>query len=160
MRKFSSNNKGQMQLLEVILVAGMLLVALYFVRGVDISAQTSVENENKLDELGDTILESLAAKPSPYSYYNSLLALYISSSSYYSIFENYVSTVLPEGTIFKIDKIDMTEFTHNPTASLDDVTTNIYTPDIWLGEEARVSRLVLVGDTVYKVVLSMWINVG
>jgi len=152
------NNDAQMQLLEVILVAGMLFVALYFVRGIDIVSNTNVESDNKLQDLGNSILESLSAQSSSYSYYNSLLAYYADYDN--GGFANYVRAVLPEGTIFKITSIDMTNLTKNIDATISSSTETIYDPDLWLGEEARASRLVVIGDRLYDIVLYMWFNTG
>jgi hypothetical protein len=158
MRKI--DNQGQMQMLEVILVSGMLLLALFFVKTIEISAISSVEKENKLEALGISILDSLSGEADPSEEYSSILARYISSGSYYDDFSDYVYEVLPDGTIFRIIKIDMTNFVHDADATPEGCTYTIYDPPYWVDEEARASRIVVADGIVYEVILMMWFNAG
>jgi len=152
------DNDAQLQVLEVILVAGMLLISVYFIRGIDIVSQSNVEKENKLESMGDSLLESLAAQPDSNGRYNSLLAYYCRVGT--SSFANYVEQVLPEGTIFKIERIDLTRLVTNQETTIKDATFEIYSPDIWFDDDAKSSRICVVDGTVYRIVLSMWFNSG
>jgi len=51
------NNSAQIHVLEVIVVAGMLLMSLYFVRVFDVSSSITTTEENELEILGNGILK-------------------------------------------------------------------------------------------------------
>ena len=68
------NKKAQIHILEVIIVAGMLFTALYFVRGLTTSTYSSVHEPNLLKIRADTALSTL--DNDPYSGYHTRLTKY------------------------------------------------------------------------------------
>ena len=76
------NNSGQVHLLEIILMSGILLMALYFISGFEAPTHSTIGKENSLESLGGGILKSLDGVPDPgdengEQYYSSLLARYV-----------------------------------------------------------------------------------
>ena len=75
------NNSAQMNVLEVIIVSGILIVGLYFVRGMEFSSRSVGETENQLEVLGESILNNIASRPDNYEGYSSALSRYISNKA-------------------------------------------------------------------------------
>ncbi len=158
------NNNGQMQLLEVILVAGMVLISLFFVRSLNISLQTStVERENKLEQIGDSILESLASRDSSNGDYSELgyyIKYFLETGRFKWDFEDYIELSLPSDSLYTIYIVNMTNFSFNPHSGIDNHLEYIYSPDYWIVEEACSSRIVVVDGFVYEIYLGLWFNIG
>ena len=150
-------NKAQVHILEVIIVAGMLLMALYFVKSFDFSPRSVVAKENKLESIGISILEGLESIPDPDEEHSSLLARYLSEPDKYSYdLSNYTSDNLPIGTLFRITRINVSylhDHVNNPIPS--EYIKNIHNSDIWIGEESIASRIVVIDGSVYEIILSM-----
>ena len=151
------NDSAQMNVLEVIIVAGILIAGLYFVRGMEFSARSVEENENQLESLGESILNNLASTPDPSDEYSSMLAKYISSTAQYANFTDDINNTFPTGTLYKVERVDMSKMFHE-NAALENCTGTIYEPVVWVQDESRVSRIVVSDGTVYEVVISLWFN--
>jgi len=151
------NNSAQMNVLEVIIVSGILIVGLYFVRGMEFSSRSVGETENQLEVLGESILNNIASRPDNYEGYSSALSRYISNKDHYSNFTDEINSTFPLGTLYKLEKVDMSKMFHENLAIIN-CTETIYEPPVWIQDEARVSRLVVSDGTVYEVVITLWFN--
>ena len=155
------DDKAQLHVLEVIIVAGLLFVSLYFVESMDVSYYSASDKENKLETLGRGILLGLEAQPDPSGKWDNLLTSYISNENLgHSRFESYVSSILPEGALFRINIVNMSKFFHNSSASRETCTLANLGTSIWFEEEACITRIVVVGNIVYELTLSIWYNSG
>lgn len=171
MRKI--NDSAQWQLVEVILVAGILFTAMYLVRSSNITVYKSIEEEKTLQTQANEALESIAAQPAPAGKDNhNLLSYYV---QYYV--ENGVDDGLEEeiknffqsksNIEFKIEIIDITTSKEDDQKSLEDCTYNINTPVFWVEDgSCSANRIVVVDkpfknvdEFVYEVVLSLWYNI-
>ena len=154
-----------MQLIEVILTAVMIFLALYFVKVLDFPTQTDIVKDNVLQSYGDSVLESLASLPDDETgEYNSLLAYYTdlssSSSLVYLDFKDDIDSRLPEDIIYKVFKINITKLHDEPNEPIENCKTDLITPTYWLNEESRSYRIVVINGYVYEVVLCLFFNVG
>lgn len=165
MRKM--NDSAQWQLIEVVLVAGMLFAAMYLVRSASITVYKSIEEENPLKAQGYDALESLASQPPPDGFsdeYHSLLEYYIIENPPDEL-ENSIKELFPSDVNFKVILIDMTELKDDQTKTMEyylDPTNNppLVNSDYWIEEGACVSNRIVQHDgNVYKVVLMLWYNV-
>jgi len=155
------NNSAQIHVLEVIIVAGMLLMSLYFVRSFEFTPNISTTQENELKVLGNGILKSIEGVPDNQGNYPSLLARYVSDVSnneFIDEFKDYVNRSIPEGTLYQISRINITKLSQHPERSIKDNTiTDILTPEIVkVGKEAISSRIVVIDGFVYEVELMMF----
>ena len=151
------NNSAQMNVLEVIIVSGILIIGVYFVRGMEFSSRSVEETENQLEVFGDSILNNLAATADSDQEYPSLLTKYISSPDYYDDFTDAINNTFPTGTIYKVERVDLSKMFHE-NAPIENCTETIYEPPVWVEDEGRVSRIVVSDGTVYEVVISVWFN--
>lgn len=160
------NDRAQMNVLEAVIVVGMLFLTLYFVSAMDVSSHTSVEEENSFEILSRGILKSLGEANDPTG--NNLLAKYINdiengpdniSRESRNRLRNYISSVFPKGTVFTILKVNYSKIIHNASASLSDCETYIG-PNygFWMEDAARASRIVVVNGFVYEIIISVWFN--
>jgi len=151
------NNSAQIHVLEVIIVAGMLLMSLYFVRVFDVSSNITTTGENELEILGNGILTSLEGVPDNLEQYPSLLARY-ATAEYIDEFTDYVNRNLPDGTLYEISLIDISYMNKHPDTPIGDyrVTTTLYKAPVKVGKEARSSRIIVIDGLVYEVVLTMF----
>lgn len=155
------NNKGQMQILEVIIVAGMIFIALFFVKNMDVSSYSNIEKENRLETLGEGAFKNLENQPDPYGNYDNKLIAYIKYDMRGNSFlQREFDSILPEGTLYKLSVFSISELVHNFSAYQEEITEILAGSYVWIGEETRVSKLVVIEDEVYEVVLSMWFNSG
>ena len=154
------NNKAQIHVLEVIIVAGMLLSSLYFVRTFEFTPNITTTEENELEILGNGILENLEGVPDITGEYPSLLARYVTDENgvfiYSGEFINYVNLSIPDGTLYEITRIDITELSKHPEKSVRDYTENVKPLSVKVGKEAIASRIVVINGCVYEVVLTMY----
>jgi len=154
------NNKAQIHVLEVIIVAGMLLSSLYFVRTFEFTPNITTTEENELEILGNGILQNLEGVPDVYGEYPNLLARYVDKDQgafiYRDDFTEYVDLSLPDGTLYEITRIDITEFSQYPSKSIRDFTEDVKELNVKVGKEAIASRIVVVDGCVYEVVLTMY----
>jgi len=151
---------GQMHVLEVVIAVAMIFAALFFISTMEVSSYTTIEKENKLQTLGESILENLESRSSTNEGYDNFLnycltSLYGSSTLYRELTLN-----LPEGTLFRVNQINMSKLFHNSSVSVEDCTELVTGSAIWIDEETRVSRIVVIDDYIYEIVLSMWLNAG
>ena len=167
MRKM--NDSAQWQMMEVVLVAGMLFAAMYLVRSSNVTVYKSIEEENPLQAQGYEALESIAVQPPLSGDQHNLLAYYI---DYFN--ENGDDGGLTDGIkkYFSSDincKITMIDITKSKEESkpLEECTTIIYDPLYWIEEEScSANRVVTVYDDemgrvyVYEIILSLWYNTG
>lgn len=151
------NNSAQMNVLEVIIVSGILIVGLYFVRGMEFSSRSVEETENQLEVLGESVLNNLASKPDTHEGYSNALSRHISSKEHYSNLTDEINSTFPLGTLYKVEKVDMSKMFHE-NAAIINCTETIYEPPVWIQDETRVSRIVVSGGTVYEVVITLWFN--
>jgi hypothetical protein len=155
------NDKAQLHVLEVVIVAGMLFMALFFVKNMDVSSYTTIEKENRLEVIGRAIFDSLESQPDPYGKWDNLLVSYLANEhSGLLKLNNYIISHLPEGSLFRLTVIDMDKLFHNASASLEDCTYTLLGANYWFGEEARISKIVVIDGYVNEIILSMWYNVG
>lgn len=161
MRKM--NDSAQWQLIEVILVAGMLFTAMYLVRSANITVYKSIEEENPLKALGSDALESLASQPAPEEFseeYRSLLEYYIIDKPP-DLFKAAVEGFFSSSDVnFKIILIDMTELKNDQTKTIEDYFNSPLVDSIyWVDEgSCTATRIVEHDGNVYKVVLFLWYN--
>lgn len=149
------NNSAQIHVLEVIIVAGMLLMSLYFVRVFDISSNITTTGENELEILGNGILTSLEGVPDNLEQYPSLLARY-ATAEYIDEFRDYVNRSLPDGTLYEISLIDISYMSKNPSDPIGDATTSLHDAPVKVGKEARSSRIIVIDGLVYEIMLTMF----
>jgi len=162
MRKM--NDSAQWQLIEVILVAGMLFTAMYLVRSANITVYKSIEGENLLEAQGSDVLESLASQPASAAFtaeYGSLLEYYIiepAPNEFKLAIEGFFSS---SDVNFKIILIDMTELKNDQTKTIEDYLNFPFVDSIyWVDEKScTATRIVVNEDNVYKVVLFLWYNI-
>jgi hypothetical protein len=153
------NDSAQLQVLEAVIVAGMLLLAIFFVRSIDVSIHLPMGRDNRFESYGNSIFTSLGGQKDPSGEYSSLLASYIADdSSHNSKLVNYVYEVLPSGTLFKISRVNVSMLMYNSTATLNNCTEVLYDPGIWINNEARVSRIVVANGFIYELIIYMWFN--
>jgi hypothetical protein len=159
------NNSAQMNVLEAVLVVGMLFLSMYFVSTIEVSFHTTVEEENNFEILARGILKSLGDESDSSGNYNSLLAKYISDiegdpdSNSKDMLRTYIRSVFPEGTMFTILKVNYSKIIQNASATLSDCTDYIG-PNygFWMNDAARASRIVVADGFVYEIIISVWFN--
>lgn len=157
----SMDDKAQISLLEVILVTGMILMALYLIKTQEISSSELIESESRFETVANSVLTNLASKSDPYGEYASLLARYISDETGEAGFlKAYISSSFPIGTMYKILRINYSKLFTNGSASFNDCVTPLYEPGVWIEDDARVSRIVSADGYVYEIVLCVWFNIG
>ena len=151
---------AQMNVLEAVLFVIMLLTAVYFVKSMDVSSHTTVDEENQFEKMSKGILRSLGEEPDLSGEYSSKLAYYINYLENVdendARFYNYVNSVFPSGTMFRILKVNCSKMMHNATATLDDCTERLYGYSFWSDDNARASRIVVVNGFVYEIIISVW----
>jgi len=158
------NNSAQMHVLEVIIVAGMLLMSLYFVKTFEFSPNIKTTEENELEILGEGILVNLEGVPDNLEIYPSLLARYVSKDSHNMYYpykyelSDYINISLPDGAIYEISRVDITYYSKHPELSIKhhDITETVIAAPVKVGNEARVSRIIVIDAVVYEVVLTMY----
>ena len=151
------NNSAQIHVLEVIVVAGMLLMSLYFVRTFEFSPNITTTEENELEILGNGLLTSLEGVPDNLGLYPNLLARYTTDDYKYE-FTDYVNRSIPDGTLYEISLINISEYNKHPEKSIKDdtITDPIVESQVKVGKEARTSRIIVINSYVYEVVLTMY----
>jgi len=164
------NNSAQIHVLEVIIVAGMLLMSLYFVRTFEFSPNIKTTDENELEILSEGILKSLEGVPDSEEHYPSLLARYLTTPyrnddetfPYKENFVSYVERSIPEGTLFEILRVNITKLKENPDLSIrnDHITKYVNKIEVKVGTEASSSRIVVIDNTIYEVVLTLYLTLG
>jgi len=169
MRKM--NNSAQWQLIEVILVAGILFAAMYLVRSSNITVYKSIEEEKTLQSKAFEALESIAAKSTPVGEDNhNLLSYYV---EYYvengvdDGLEDEIKNFFPSESNIEF-KLEITYITDSKEQGLplEDCTYDINDPVFWMEEgTCSASRIVVVDkpsenvdEFVYDVILSLWYN--
>ena len=159
MRKM--NDSAQWQLIEVILVAGMLFAAMYLVRSANVTVYKSIEEENPLEDKGYNVLESLASQPAPsgFTQYDSLLA-------YYSIekppdkLKDAIEDFFSSDVNFKVILINMTELKNDQTKTIEDYLNPTLNPPLvdslyWIDENyCTATRILQHTGNVYKILFS------
>jgi len=151
------DNSAQIHVFEVIIVASMLFMSLYFVRSFDVSLNISKTEENEFEIFGNGILTNLEGIPDNLEKYPSLLARY-ATREYINEFTDYVNRSLPEGTLYEISSINISylnKYPHTPIGK-DPPTTPLYSAPVEIGKEASSSRIVVINGFVYEVVLTMY----
>ena len=149
------DNKAQVHVLEVVLVAGMLLVSLYFVKTFDISPNSVISKENKLVAVGDGILSSLEGVPDPTDEYNNLLARYADGTDI-DEFTAYINSSVPDGTQYEINVINVSYMSKTSDATIASSSTTLYNAAFKIGAEAYASKVVVINGLVYKIVLQLY----
>ena len=175
------NNSAQIHVLEVILMSGIMLMALYFIGNFEAPSYSTIGKENSLESLGGGILTSLDGIPDPgyeddSQYYSSLLARYIYEireeiddvTVHYSILptieelqsiNNYFETNLPEGTLYQLSYINISKMSKDGLSAhpIDYYTKELYNPSsvILIGEKISTSRIVVIDGYIYNLVLRM-----
>ena len=158
------NNSAQIHVLEVIIVAGMILMSLYFVRSFEFTPNITTTEENELILLGTGILANLEGVPDIHGEFNSLLARYVFAPSdndvypYINELIDYVDLSLPDGTLYEITRVNITEYSVHPEKSIKDasITRTMVSAPVKVGHEAVASRIVVIDGVIYEVVLTMY----
>ena len=178
------NNNAQIHVLEVILMSGIMLMALFFINNFEAPTHSTIGKENSLESLGAGIITSLDGIPDPGhededTYYSSLLARYVHEihSQYPDLvnknptkeqldaipelqdLNEYFDSSLPEGTLYQLALIDITEMSKiglsgNP---IEDYTYPWYDKSsvFLIGEIISTSRIVVIDGHIYNLVLRM-----
>jgi len=158
------NDHAQLHTLEVVIVAGILLTSIYFVKGFDFSPQTEISMENKIETLGDSILQSLEALPDPEEELSSLLARYLDDSienNQNESFIEFIASTLPDGTLFNISYINISGYKINSMiSSIKEYTHVIYEPVVEFGTESVSNRIVVINGLIYRIILKIFYNLG
>ncbi len=172
------NNNAQIHVLEVILMSGIMLMALFFISNFEAPTHSTIGKENSLESLGEGILTSLDGIPDPGyegddTYYSSLLARYVyeirkeipdDPVDYYHILptieelqdlNEYFDSSLPEGTLYQLSLIDVTKMSHEGLTV--DYTISLHDPSVvvLIGEKISTSRIVVIDGHIYNLVLRM-----
>ena len=163
MKKF--NNLAQAQVLEAILVAGLLLTSLYFVRSLDITSSSVVESGNRLETQANGILESLEGEPDTDGDNSSLLAKLVKSyldlgglNRYNNEIIQRIDDGLPEGTLYKLILVNISKMFYNGSTLIQNCIETMFEHSVWINEGVRASRYVVVNGFVYEIIISMWVN--
>lgn len=158
MKHFSSN-KAQVHILEVIIVAGILLVSLYFIRGFDFTPSSIVTGSNSLQQKGLNIISRLESIPDPDGELSSILSRYMfrALKGDNSSLNNYISNSLPQDVIYEIFIVNVSKMSKY-AGSVDDCRTVVYEPIIKIGEKTSISRVVVIDGYIYKIDLGLWFN--
>ena len=154
-----NNDDAQIHVLEVIIVSGMLLTTLFFVKSFDFTPSTVASKENRLATIGDSILTSLESTPDPSGEYNSLLARYTNPNALPSDVSGFIDTVrnsLPYGSLFEISVINVSNIAISSTATIQSSTFTIYSPPAKAGTEAVASKVVVINGFVYELNLEIY----
>ena len=175
------NNSAQIHVLEVILMSGIMLMALYFIGNFEAPTHSTIGKENSLESLGGGILSSLDGIPDPgYEddnlYYSSLLARYIyeireeidNDLDHYHLLpsieelqslNDYFETNLPEGTLYQLSYINISKMSKDGLSAnpIDYYTKELYNPSsvLLIGEKISTSRIVVIDGYIYNLVLRM-----
>jgi hypothetical protein len=151
------NNSAQIHVLEVIIVAGMLLMSLFFVRTFEFTPNITKTEENELEILGNGILTSLEGIPDDLEQYPNLLARY-ATTDYKDEFKDYINRSLPYGTMYEILRINISYMHKHPEISImeDPPTKELKSAQVKVGKEARCSRIVVIDGIVFEVVLTIY----
>ena len=169
---------AQIHILEVILMSGIMLMALFFISNFEVPTHTTIGKENSLESLGEGILASLDGIPYPGNenddtYYSSLLARYVheikikyddlndptncdqlNTIEELQALKNYFETNLPEGTIYQLFLYDVTKMSQEGLSA--DYTDELYCPSVILiGEKISTSRIIVIDGHIYNLVLVM-----
>jgi len=148
------NRKAQVHILEVIIVAGMLFTALYFVRGLSTSTYTSVYEPNLLKTRADTALSTLDNDPHDI-YHTKLTKLIVTNDA-----RNFSSSII--GAIrpcygYSVYVYNITNMYRNSSVNLEgnkNTFINQWAPKV--GDKTQTSRLIVYDGYVYEVVLELW----
>ena len=148
-------NSAQIHVFEVIIVAGLLLVSLYFVKSFDFTPHSVVSKENKLEIEGINILEHLEGIADPTEEYDNLLARFADGKDE-DVFTDYINNTLPEGTLYKVQVIDISSMNQNSDTDIASYTTTPIPPRLEIGRETYVKRVVVIDGNIYQVVLGIY----
>ena len=155
------NNSAQIHVLEVIIVAGMLLMSLFFVRTFEFTPNIKTSEENELEVLGNSILSNLESVPDNLGQYSSLLARYISKNEtgklqYIYEFTDYINESIPSGAIYEISLVNISDLSVHPEKSMTLVTITLIQATVKIGKEAHCSRIIVIYGSIYEVVLTIF----
>jgi hypothetical protein len=160
MRKM--NDLAQWQLIEVILVAGILFAAMYLVKSSNITVYKSIEGEDQLKAQGYDALESLASQPSEVNGYHSKLVYYIIQD--HNSLKTYLDSFFSSDVNYRIEMTNMTKFKNNQV-TLAECTTTLVDSTYWIGEKSCTATRIVEyynpvtsKSDVYRVVLYLWYN--
>lgn len=162
MRKM--NDSAQWQLIEVVLVAGILFAATYLVRSSNITVYKSIEEENPLKAQGYDALESLASQTRGVpGGYRTLLEYYVIENPGTNPGDDFKAAIkefFPSSDVnFKIERVDITYLKNHQNAVPADYVTPLVDSVYWVDEKScTVTRVVEHNSNVYKVVLYLWYN--
>lgn len=157
--KALSGNKAQVHILEVIIVAGILLVSLYFIRGFDFTPSSIVSGSNSLKQKGLNIVTRLENIPDLQGELSNILSRYMYKAlkGDNSSLNNYISNSLPEDIIYEISIVNISKMSKY-AESIGDCQTFVYKPVIKIGEKTSVSRVVVIDGYIYELDFGMWFN--
>ena len=148
------DDKAQIHILEVVLVASILFVSLYFLSQIEITINITASNENKLEEVGDQILSYEENLPDPTGQYSSMLAYYIDTWDLAN-FTEFIDSSIPLGTTYTITKVDVSGLQEGETFTK--CKEHIYSKaDENIGRVTEVSKFVVINGRIYEVILTMY----
>lgn len=152
-------NKAQVHILEVIIVAGILLVSLYFIRGFDFTPSSVVTGSNSLKQKGLNIISRLENIPDPEGELSSILSRYMYNAlkGDNSSLNAYISNSLPKDIIYETFIVNISKMSKY-AESVDNCKTVVYEPVVKIGEKTSISRVVVIDGYIYEIDLGMWFN--
>lgn len=151
------NNNAQVNILEVILVAGLIFSALFFIQSLTVPSFPESYHTKKLKSRVDTALTSLDSTPD--DEYHSLLVKYLirNTSSDRSSFNSYLFESTYPSYGYNIYLINLTKMYRNSTATESEYK-NLYLsydpPQI--GRKTQSSRIFVHNGFIYEVLIEMW----
>ena len=148
------NNSAQVHVLEVVIVAGLLLFSLYFVRTFEFAPSSIVDRENKFEILGESILASLESVPSSYDNYSNVLAEYVGMNDAKN-FSAHVNATLPEGAFYNITVVNISAM-HKFAKTQEECSTFLFRSIVKVGQETVSSRIVVIDSYIYEVQLKIY----
>jgi len=153
-------NDAQVHVLEVIIVAGMLFTALYFIQGISTSTYTSVYEPNQLRLRADTALMVLDNKPDS-NYDTELTGLYIEykdeTENRGDAFSNAIYSKISPCYGFSVNVYDITKMYRDSSADPEDyqdLFLEQWAPKV--GSKTSSSRLIVDQGNLYEFVMELW----
>ena len=169
------DDKAQMHMLEVVIIVGLLLISIYFVKGFNFTPYAQISQQNKIENLGDGILRSLDSVPDPSGKYSSLLTRYIADyiedmqddvyDGSCNEFIEYVNSSVLEGSIFDIKYVNISSYYKDSILfgkSINDeaYTITIYSRGLEVGLQTSSYRITVIDGHIYRVILNIYYNLG
>jgi len=153
----SLNSKAQVHILEVVIVAGILLVTLFFINGFDFTPKSVLVETDTLESRGLSLLSRLESIPDIEKQYSTQLARYIYDSIHgdNESFINYMKNSLPSDMIYSLSVVNISDMSKE-AKSIDQSRIEIYNPPVEIGEKVFCPRVVVIDGFIYELELNIW----